>query len=57
MLKKYISKEAGGMKIYSKPKIVVLELKEDVITTSNGADNVVAGNSYWIGWSEGGLEQ
>lgn len=45
------------MKIYSKPKIVVLELKEDVITASNGSDNVVAGNSGWIGWSEGGLEE
>ena len=45
------------MKIYSKPEIVVLELKEDVITASNfAADNVVAGNSGWIGWSEGGLE-
>lgn len=57
MLKIYFSKEVRGMKIYSKLKIVVLELKEDVITTSNGADNVVAGNSGWTGWTEGGLEE
>ena len=50
MLKKYISKEGKGMTIYSKPKIVVLKLKEDVITTS-GNDNVGAGRSDWTGWS------
>ena len=45
------------MKTYQKLSIEVLELQEDVITTSNGNDNIVAGNSSWTGWTEGGFER
>ena len=47
------------MRTYQKLKIEVLELQEDVITTSNGegSDNIIAGNSGWSGWSEGVMEK
>lgn len=45
------------MKTYQELRIEVLQLQGDIVTTSNGCDNIVAGNSGWTGWGEGGLDK
>ena len=45
------------MKTYQAVKIEVVQFEDDFILTSTGNDNIVAGNSSWIGWSEGGNEK